>query len=67
LEFLKDLTDVIVDTNSKTVSWTRHYGLTEDSKPQQKAYYLKQGVNEKEAEERVNSERKDKESFVIIP
>jgi len=62
----EDLTDVKVDTSRKRVFWTRHGGLTENAKPKQKAYYLNQGLNEKEAEKKVNYENKIKESFVII-
>lgn len=61
----QDMEDVIVDTKAGVVSWTRHFGLTDDAKPKQKKYYMDKGDTEEEANKKVNSERRMKESFRI--
>jgi len=61
-----DLLDVFVDIGQKIVRWTHHFGLTEEAKPQQKAYYLKEGLSEQEAEEKISSETKTGEVYRIV-
>ena len=53
-----DLNNVIVDTDKNFVMWNKHYGLTEDAKQRQRAYYIKQGKSEVEAGKAVNLEKK---------
>jgi hypothetical protein len=36
----EDFEDVIIDTKSKLITWTKHLGLTEDAKLVQKEYYI---------------------------
>lgn len=62
----EDLTDVMVDTDKESVIWTSHYGLTDEAKPKQKAYYIKQGMSEDEADKKVNFEKKDTQFFRIV-
>jgi hypothetical protein len=48
----EDYTNFFV--NEKFVSWTSHEALTERAKSIQKKHYLKKGMSEKEADEKVN-------------
>ena len=61
----EDIEDVVIDTKQGVVSWKTHYGITEDAKPRQKKYYLKQGDSEEEANKKVNLEKEEKEYFQI--
>ncbi|MCK4622969.1 MAG: hypothetical protein KAT62_12230 [Desulfuromonadales bacterium] len=54
----EDLTDFLVDTNMKKAQWVVDFGLTEDAKTTQKAYYIKEGFSKEEAENRVNVKKK---------
>ena len=62
----EDLEDMIVDTNRKNVIWTKHFGLSDYGKQQMKESYIKKGMDEKEADVKVNFERKDLETFDIV-
>lgn len=46
----EDYVDFLVDSVTKTVTWTRRSGLTEDAKPRHKAYLIKKGSTDQEAE-----------------
>ncbi len=61
-----DLTDVIVNTDKKSVIWTNHLGIIDDAKTKQKANYIKQGMSEDKADKKVNFEKKDMEYFKIV-
>lgn len=61
----EDIEDVVIDSKSGLISWTKHRGLTEDAKPKHKKYLIKKGHSEKEAVKRVNFENRQQESFII--
>ncbi len=61
----EDLIDVKVDTNEKRVQWNKHFGLAEHAKASQKAFYMKKCSTERDAEEKVNFEGMNHESFTI--
>jgi hypothetical protein len=61
----EDLENVKIDTEKGTVSWVEHTGLTDETKQKQKEYYLKQGKNAKEADEEVNIEHRERQTYQI--
>lgn len=67
VDFYMDLEEVEINTDSNLVKWTLHYGFTEDAKEEHKEYLIKKGgVSPKEAENRVNAERKEEVFFRIV-
>jgi len=60
-----DLENVLINPDIKLVTWTEKYGLTEDAKIKQKAYYIRKGDTEESATKKVSHTRSDEESFEI--
>ncbi len=61
----RDIEDVIIDTESGSVTWKTRFGLIDEAKPRQKKYYIEKGDSEEEAEKKVNSETEKLEYFKI--
>ncbi len=63
----EDLEDVIINTEKRTVTWTKHTGVTQEAIQEFKKHYIKEGASEKEAENKVNNiEKKETEKFKIV-
>ena len=63
----EDLEEVGVDISKGTVSWIQTTGLTEEAKPIQKQYLIKEGTSEEEANKQVNAPAIQKrQTFKIV-